>query len=26
LILRYWDFAKGCYVRDGVQAREMDNI
>jgi hypothetical protein len=26
LILRYWDFATGYYVRDGQPARELDNI
>ena len=26
LILRYWDFAEGYYVRDGRPARELDNI
>ncbi len=26
LILRYWDFARGYYVRDGQPARELDNI
>jgi integrase len=26
LILRYWDFARGYYVRDGRPARELDNI